>query len=150
MTDTWIPMEECKTRRLYRIRSRNLRVGVYDGKEGFLGIRTKFGSRYVFTEYHWDQGPPHGTVKPQEDLGVDLPEEILLEEYVGTVDKSTRRPVGFDRTKATPEEGGNAVGYKGWYFTDTGEYSQGIHGVLVGNDKLFAWLEEHDGTTSQS
>ena len=54
---------------LYRIRSRNLPYGVYDGRAGFIGIREKFGSLYLFTEYDYDQGVPYGTVIVKEDLG---------------------------------------------------------------------------------
>ena len=50
-------MEQCVKGRVYKLWCRNLSIGVYDGKEGFIGIRTKFGSRYLDTEYHWDQGP---------------------------------------------------------------------------------------------
>lgn len=64
---------------LYKIRSRNLSSGVYDGKGGFTGIRQKFGSRYLFTEYDWDNGPPFGTVVVKEDLG-PVPEGIEISE----------------------------------------------------------------------
>lgn len=75
----YISLAECVVGHVYKIWSRNLRYGVYDGKEGFIGIRTKFGARYLFTEYHWDQGPPFGTVKPIEDLGM-LPEGIPVQD----------------------------------------------------------------------
>jgi hypothetical protein len=54
---------------LYRLRSRNLHLGVYDGDGGFIGIREKFGDRYLFTEYDCRCGPPYGTATPVEDLG---------------------------------------------------------------------------------
>jgi len=61
----FIPLEECKDRHLYHIKARNFRLGIYDeAQKEFIGIRTKFGSRYLAGEYHWDTGPPHGTVKP--------------------------------------------------------------------------------------
>ena len=86
-----IPIAECTPGRVYQIQSRNLTFGVYDGNEGFIGIREKFGHRYLFTEYHWDQGPPYGTVSGQKDLGIDLPADISPKESLGTVDKETRR-----------------------------------------------------------
>ena len=67
---TLIAQSECIVRHVYRIHSRNLMLGVYDGRGGFLGIREKFDHRYVFTEYHRDTGPPLGTVGPVEDLGL--------------------------------------------------------------------------------
>lgn len=69
MLQSPIPMEECRKGYVYELYSRNLRWGIYDGEEGFIGVREKFGSRYLFTEYHWDQGPPHGTVKPLTEMG---------------------------------------------------------------------------------
>jgi len=61
----YIPMKECEHGYLYRIASRNLSFGVYDESvQGFIGIRYKFGDRYLFTEYHWDTGEPFGTVCP--------------------------------------------------------------------------------------
>lgn len=67
-----VPMGECVKGRVYEIRCRNLLFGVYDGEGGFIGIRTKFGSRYLFTEYHWDKGPPFGTVMGHKDTGIDV------------------------------------------------------------------------------
>lgn len=48
--------EKYKERFVYRIRSRNLVVGVFDGDSGFIGIREKFGSRFLFKEYVGDGG----------------------------------------------------------------------------------------------
>ena len=67
--DKYIPIGECKHGYLYRIACRNLIIGVYNEPQGgFVGIRTKFGSRFLFTEYHWDTGEPFGTVQPVEIL----------------------------------------------------------------------------------
>lgn len=65
-----IPLRSCIDGHVYRIDSRNLSYGVFHAAvEGFTGIRNKFGWNYLFTEFHWDQGPPYGTVTPLEDLG---------------------------------------------------------------------------------
>ena len=132
-----LALDKCVRGRLYRLRSRNLACGVYDGRRGFLGIRTKFGSRYVFTEYHWDH-PPHATAKPVEDMGLDVPEDMLLNEYLpGTWDEGTDREVEF----TTPV----AKGGKGWVFKDSGE-AEGckIRPCGKGNFALFQWLEPFD------
>ena len=74
-----IPLAECKERGLYRLNSRNLTLGVFVAREhAFRGIRTKFGSRYIASEYHWDDGPPFGTVNPMELLPDELPAGISL------------------------------------------------------------------------
>lgn len=78
-----IPLDQCKHGGLYKISSRNLDLGVFDAEaRGFIGIREKFGYLYLFTEYHWDIGPPFGTVHPIEFLE-DCP--VLVEEQVETI-----------------------------------------------------------------
>lgn len=143
-TAEWIPLAECKKGHLYGIRSRNLVAGVFNGKDGFIGIRIKFGQRSLETEHHWDTGPPHGTAKPLEDLGEVVPEDIPLETYLGSRDRITGRPVDFNNTKATPEEGGNSAGYMGWFFTDTGEHSHEIAAYSVSNVRLYEWIQERE------
>lgn len=133
MSTGCIPKDRCLGRRLYRIRSRNLRFGVYNPETGgFLGIRQKFESRYVFEEYHWDNGPPFGTVRPLEDLGIDLPESILLRERLpGSWDQTGTRKVEW-----RPDDPEGKVGK--WFFEDTGEETSG--GFIKENPLLFAWL----------
>ena len=64
-----IPLYQCKHGYLYRISSRNLIAGVFNEKDGgFTGMREKFGHQYLFTEYHYDNGPPYGTVSPKHEL----------------------------------------------------------------------------------
>lgn len=70
-----IPVSKCVKGGVYKLNSRNLSVGVYDGDFGFIGIREKFSTRYLFTEMHYDQGPPNGTASPLEFLNM-LPEGI--------------------------------------------------------------------------
>ncbi len=134
----YIPMEECRKGFLYRIRSRNLDYGVYDGNGGFIGIRQKFGFRYLFTEDHWDTGPPFGTVKPLEEL-VKVPQFIEIRERIGnTYDKNTGREVYFDNTEVSGET-------VGWVFSDTDqrpEEGQKISPCTESNKKLFEWLDK--------
>jgi hypothetical protein len=74
------PIKDCVAGRVYKIRCRNLRYGVYDGEDGFIGIRTKFGSRYLFTEYYCNPEAPLGTVRNQEDTGINVPEGINIKD----------------------------------------------------------------------
>ena len=82
----YIPVGECKRGHVYRIHSRNLSFGVFvpEKEDGFIGIREKFGSRYLFTELHADTGGSFGTVRPEEDLGPLEDERILLTEHLPT------------------------------------------------------------------
>lgn len=71
-----------KNRYVYKIKSRNLVVGVYNANlKGFVGIRNKFNSRYLFTEYHYEN-TACGTALPIEELG-SIPDHIPLEETLG-------------------------------------------------------------------
>ena len=129
-----IPLDQCKEGAVYEIRSRNLVVGVFvKDRAGFIGIREKFGSRYLFMEYHYDTGAPFGTVRPLKELSA-VPKDVPLKEDIETVDKATKRPVAFDRPV---RDGG-----KGWYFVDTGEASEKIYAVSIPNRKLFKFLEK--------
>lgn len=73
-----IPLEELEKGRAYRLKSRNLYAGVWNGKNGYIGIREKFGSFYLFTEYDWRE-PHHGTAWPLEALDM-MPPWIILRE----------------------------------------------------------------------
>jgi len=81
---------------LYKIFSRNLTLGVFCEKsKGFIGIREKFGYRYLDQEYHWDQGPPHGTASPKElleecPLGLDHNSKELFE-WLDQHEKNTNK-----------------------------------------------------------
>lgn len=129
MRTNYIALENCVPRRVYRLHSRNLLLGVYDGKNGFIGVRQKFGSRYLFTEYHYDTGG--GTAWPLTEV-CDVPPEIALLEG-SSCDSVTGRPTAFDR----PIKNGG----RGWYFLDTGEASEAIRSEFRQNEPLFDFLE---------
>ncbi len=69
----YISIDQCIEGHAYRIRARNGRIGIFKkemshGKNVFALSRHK-GNNYVDFEYHWDNGPPNGTVMPFNDLG---------------------------------------------------------------------------------
>jgi hypothetical protein len=130
-SENWLPLATCVRGHVYRLHSRNLDLGVFNGETGFLGLREKFGSRYLFCEYHWETGAPFGTVYPLEDLGL-IPEDLVIAESLGLIDHRNRRPVAFDRPIS---EGG-----RGWYYLDSGKANQKIVPQGLGNEKLFDWL----------
>lgn len=110
-----IPLEECRHRHIYRLQSRNLALGVFNREtRGFIGIREKFGDRFLFTEYHWDTGAPFGTANPYEDMG-ELPEGIELRENDPPVDVKTGRRVEWRR-----EEDADSGIVSRWYYIDDG------------------------------
>lgn len=90
-----LPMDALVPRRIYRIRSRNLLVGAWNPEtSGFIGIREKFGSDYLFTEYHWDHDPHFGTVSHMEPTEHTVPEDVdMVEGY--SLCQLCREPGGF-------------------------------------------------------
>ena len=68
--------QQLETGRVYRLRSRNLKYGVYTGSGTFIGIRTKFDNRFLFTE-------TLDTATPLEPLG-KVSTEIQLATSLGT------------------------------------------------------------------
>lgn len=67
MTDKYIPKDQLIIGTQYTCNARNFTVGTWNG-EAFDYMRTKFGDTFPDTEYHWDDGPPYGTVKPLKKL----------------------------------------------------------------------------------
>lgn len=65
LNENWIPKENLRKGAQYYCRARNFIVGTWDG-ECFRYIRWKFNDFFEDKEYHWDDGPPYGTVQPIE------------------------------------------------------------------------------------
>lgn len=128
--DETIPLSDCKPGHVYRLRSRNLLFGVFNGSTGFIGIREKFGARFLFTEFHYDK---HGTVLPQEDLG-PLPEGIEGRESEPTIDPQTDRLLEFRPDPQLPGRGK-------WHYSDDGSLFEG-RPHRPPNTALFEFLEQ--------
>lgn len=140
-----IPLSECIKGRVYEIESRNLSYGVFNGKDGFIGIREKFGYHYLFCEYHHEQGPPFGTVSPFRDTGIDVPADIPLVDHGPTLNQDNGREMVNDNSIENPNP--SMKGQKGWWrYVDTGEpapsVDAGCHAIGLPNDKLFRFMQE--------
>lgn len=90
MSVNLIKLEDCKFRDIYLLKSRNLLLGVYNGRGGFIGIREKFGYRYLDTEYYRDEKT--GTAIPTELVQVSLLDHIEVVESLGTFCTECKRP----------------------------------------------------------
>ncbi len=102
----YLPLKECRPRHIYKLNSRNLKYGVFNPKDnGFIGIRTKFSNRYLFTEYHWDTGPPYGTAKPIEDLGLIDDEDVFLMESYPAICKYCGQILSFVKNNSDKDLG---------------------------------------------
>lgn len=129
----YIRIPDLDERGLYRIYSRNLDLGVWDGKGGFIGIRTKFGSRFLFTEYHFDFSEHHGTVRPVQ-ITDWLPEDIELIEGHSVCDVCDELEPQFDRERGETAD-------ERW-FHKSGRTDHSVHAVHKQNEPLFNWIDE--------
>lgn len=106
--DPLIPIDMCVKGRAYHFAARNFTFGVFNGVDGFIGLRTKWAERYLFTEFHHDQGAPFGTVAYIKDAGIDLPPEILPQEELYDGKESSENKALFDwlvaNTPKKPDE----------------------------------------------
>lgn len=114
--------------RVYRVRGRNITLGVFDGHNGFIGIREKFGERFLDTEYEG-----MAIIGQPEPVDARISPDIPLKTYLGSVDQVTGKAVLFDKPVA---QGG-----KGWYFVDTGEASEAIRPCAQNNPPLWAAIK---------
>lgn len=144
-----IPKTECKDRRLYKIRSRNLTFGIYQADTGgFMGLRHKFEDIYLFTEYHHDNGPPYGTVNPVKDLLVDLPTTIENVEGFSVCSKCScpvryvAWPEGGEREITLKSDPTKTMRVSGEWKHLTETPCQDLRPIHRENAPLRKWLEE--------
>lgn len=89
MDQPYYPLEECQQGGLYYLRANNLSFGIYIAEiEGFVGIRRKLGTAYLFVEYHFDYSSVIGTAQPITLLS-NCPES-LLSHYLRSRDDQDR------------------------------------------------------------
>lgn len=128
-----IPKDQCKHGYTYRIHSRNLTVGVYNEKDGgFVGIREKFGDRFLFPEFHHDNGAPYGTVKPVREI-----EKCPIEDQRAHLDDLCGNCQKRVDWKKTDEKKGTGV----WYHLEEGDCKEASP-YAPRNKPLFEYLEK--------
>ena len=142
MAESLVPLADLIHRRVYRLKSRNLLVGVWDsGKSGFIGVRQKFSDRYLFTEYHWDTSDSHGTAQALELLDTAIPEDLALVEYLQTICSEHATPMKF----TTPIMQGG----EGWVHEEDGEKCE-AYPMAPMHQELFDILDPIDQTLQAS
>lgn len=132
--EPYVRVPDLQERGLYRLYSRNLDLGVWDGKEGFIGIRTKFGERFLFKEIHFDLDKYFGTVRPVE-LTDTLPDDIELVEGFSVCNVCDEAEPGFDRERGETAE-------ERWFHV-SGRTDHDVYAVHKMNRPLFDWLDDH-------
>ena len=146
-----IPLDQCEKGVVYRLHSRNLAAGVYDGEGGFIGIREKFDSRYLFTEIHYEASESFGTARPLEKIG-DLRGKALIKErwpgqchHCGEQTKFVEWPEEEQNTGSWEDGTHKGKGY--WVHSTGPDPSECPKVFSVGrqNEHLFGLLEEIEG-----
>lgn len=126
-----IPLAELKVGTVYKLNSRNLDFGVFTGR-GFIGIRTKFGNRYLFEEYERSTSDHFGTATALEVIGL-ISGCVVIKESLGTQCGVCSKAVNFDDRRAQ--------GYR-WQHDDKSTHVEAIDPVSIGNEALLKALEE--------
>lgn len=144
MTEDYIALANCKRGHIYRVRSRNLAFGLFvpEKENGFIGIREKFGRLFLFTEHHWDNGPPHGTVRPVEDLGPIEDSTVPFRESEPTTCDRCGALVEYRKVEGGRKlEDGTVVPGKWEHLSGDGSCEK-IYPVSRNNKRLFKLLEK--------
>lgn len=130
-----LPPEGLVHRRVYRLRSRNLVIGVWNEKSlGFIGIREKGDSLYLFTEYEYTLS--NGTAKAVRDMEVDVPSAIEMNTGLGTMCSLHLTSCHYQK---------NELGDKGkWFHQDGTLLEPGASPMGVSNQELFDFLTKYD------
>lgn len=123
---------DCVEGHVYRVDARNFSVAVCAGVGVFIGIRTKFGNRYLDVEYG-DSGPFFNTVRVIEDMGIVVPQEISLKCFGDSVCEACGKRVAWSGPPSPAP----------WVHVDAPDCGVGDKLVPVAkhNDALFAFLE---------
>jgi hypothetical protein len=142
-----ISKTKCKDRFLYKIHSRNLTLGVFrESTGGFIGLREKFGSVYLFEEYHWDNGPPYGTVTPEKELLEELSTDIILDVSLGAECSDCNKQCEYVLFPEGPVEKDYGTGHKvmvrgEWKHIEPSNCSE-VFPVGISNAALENWLHD--------
>ena len=130
--------------------SRNLESGAWNGKNGFVGIRAKFGRRFLDMEIHWGLSKTFGSAQAVESLGT-IPESISLDISLGTECGNCHKRVNYVKGQAEQK------GASGEWLHDNGSPNCSIpvqndkarkaSPVTIPNDALFAELQKYDRDT---
>jgi hypothetical protein len=125
--DGFIAADELKVGSVYRLHARNLVLGVFTGSY-FIGIREKFGNRFLDPEY--PRVDRSGTARASEEIGSIAP-GIALRTSTGTVCGACGVAANFDMARPERER---------WLHADGTALCEKAWPTSVGNDALFAEL----------
>ena len=124
----------------------------WNGKDGFIGIRTKFGLRFLDMEIHWGLSKTFGTAQALEELGT-IPDSISLKISLRTECGNCHGPLKYVKGHAEQD-----VANGEWLHNDGGpncrvsalnDKAGKASPVAISNDALFAELQNTICDTEQ-
>jgi len=153
----YFPLAYCLHGHVYRLSSRNLGLGVYDAeRKGFIGIRSKFGDRFLFMEEHTDVGPPYGTAYPTARVGY-APEGLQLGEmlshragegWIEDVQQDRFVPVIRRDLAAGEAPHGRRLGFEDLWSHSGQRLPDGLWPIHRSNKALFDFLDNFTADTA--
>lgn len=137
-SDLCIPADQCKARQLYRVNTRNFGpVAVFNPeKNSFIGVRRKFGQRFLDTEYHF-HNEDYPTARPWEELAEALPSDIELRTIFPPACKNCEVSVEWEKGPFNDTAGKLHLG-KWFHLAETA--CEAPSPVSKSNRALFEWL----------
>lgn len=97
---------------------------------------------YLFTEYHFDNGPPFGTARPLEDLGLIEDETIPLLESGPTICNSCEGHVEYVKIDGGLSLKDGAIAPGKWDHLNHDIACSDIQPISTENTRLYNYLHE--------
>lgn len=131
---TFIELKDLREGTVYKLRARNLDFGVYDGKGNFIGIRTKFTSRFLDMECERTTSKHFGTASAMEDVGVII--GLPFKTTLGVVCEKCQQSCNYDENRPETQR---------WQHDDGTPQCANAWAQSVSNRDLFKALETWEG-----
>ena len=127
-----IDLKDLEIGTIYKVHAHNFSVAVYAGDGGFIGIRTKFGNRFLDTEFEWTTSSSFGTARAEEAIG-KVPSTIKLVTSLGSECEKCGKLTNFDMSR--PER-------LRWQHDDGTTMCEKAWSISIPNRELFSIIEE--------
>lgn len=129
-----IPLEDLVVGAVYKLNSRNLNLGVFTEHNSFIGIRTKFGNRFLDEELEYTTHKNYGTARAEAILG-SIQTSIPLRETLGTKCEKCGQLVNFHEKRPEKEH---------WLHEDGTALCKEAWPISISNTELFKELDKFE------
>lgn len=125
-----IELDDLKIGTVYKLAARNLSLGVYAGDGRFIGIREKFGNRFLDTEFEYTTSTSFGTARAKAIIGVVVGIPLVMS--LGSECGACGQPTNFDMSRPAESR---------WQHADGTVMCDRVFSVRTSNTALFEGLE---------